>query len=201
MRGPIPGRRRLHDAEFEWRPRTWTQALQASRADDEGRCGRGHRSSSGSLARRDALPAVCSSPAPCVARPRLPWPWSPSSITTVGGFHTKLPDRAPVPQDVGPRRPDLVHDRPMARSRRSMERDVESRSWRSSSVAGAHSSATRTATESAAEQRGAGTARSPRDRERDAARRCARTYGWGEAGKRGEVARQGGTPRGSRRLK
>ena len=38
MRGPIPGRRRLHDAEFEWRPRTWTQALQASRVDDEGRC-------------------------------------------------------------------------------------------------------------------------------------------------------------------
>jgi len=27
MRGPIPGRRRLHDAEFEWRPRTWTQVL------------------------------------------------------------------------------------------------------------------------------------------------------------------------------
>ena len=26
MRGPIPGRRRLHDAELEWRPRTWTQA-------------------------------------------------------------------------------------------------------------------------------------------------------------------------------
>ena len=63
-----------------------------------------------------------------------------------GGCHTKLPDRAPVPQDVGPRQPDLVHGRPKARSRRSMERDVESRLWRSSSVAGAHSSTTRAAT-------------------------------------------------------
>ena len=89
---------------------------------------------------------------------------------------------------------------PMARSRRSMERDVESRSWRSSSVAGAHSSATRTATKLLQN----GVARRPHARRaaaRDAARRCTRTYGWGAAGKRGEVARQGGTPRGSRRAK
>jgi len=45
MRGPIPGRRRLHDAELEWRPRTWTQANTESesgikRAEDQKR--RGH---------------------------------------------------------------------------------------------------------------------------------------------------------------
>jgi len=45
MCGPIPGRRRLHDAELEWRPRTWTQANTESesgikRAEDQKR--RGH---------------------------------------------------------------------------------------------------------------------------------------------------------------
>jgi len=188
MRGPIPG---LVVSTM--------QSLNGDREPGHRRCRRRGRMMRGDAAAvtgavpavslaGDALPAVCSSPAPCVARPRLPWPWSPSSITTVGGFHTKLPDRAPVPQDVGPRRPDLVHDRPMARSRRS------------SSVAGAHSSATRTATKLLQN----GVARRPHARRaaaRDAARRCTRTYGWGAAGKRGEVARQGGTPRGSRRAK
>ena len=188
MRGPIPG---LVVSTM--------QSLNGGREPGHRRCRRRGRMMRGDAAAvtgavpavslaGDALPAVCSSPAPCVARPRLPWPWSPSSITTVGGFHTKLPDRAPVPQDVGPRRPDLVHDRPMARSRRS------------SSVAGAHSSATRTATKLLQN----GVARRPHARRaaaRDAARRCTRTYGWGAAGKRGEVARQGGTPRGSRRAK
>ena len=194
MRGPIPG---LVVSTM--------QNLNGDREPGHRRCRRRGRMMRGDAAAvTGAVPAVSlaatpsrSSPAPCVAQPRLPWPWSPSSITTVGGFHTKLPDRAPVPQDVGPWRPDLVHDRPMARSRRSMERDVERRSWRSSSVAGAHSSATRTLLQK-------GVARRPHARRaaaRDAARRCTRTYGWGAAGKRGEVARQGGTPRGSCRAK
>jgi len=78
------------------------QSLNGGREPGHRRCRhRGRMMRGDAAAVTGAVPAVSlaatpsrSSPAPCVARPRLPWPWYPSSNTAVGGCHTKLPDRA-----------------------------------------------------------------------------------------------------------
>ena len=201
MRGPIPG---LVVSTM--------QSLNGDREPGHRRCRRRGRMMRGDAAAvTGAVPAVSLAATPFQLFAHRPLPVSHALGCRGHGLQAPSPPwGASTPNCLTVRRCRRMWVRggriwcladPMARSRRSMERDVESRSWRSSSVAGAHSSATRTATESAAERRGAGTARSPRGRERDAARRCTKTYGWGAAGKRGEVARQGGTPSGSRRAK